>query len=43
MDQKTIIVIVIAAVVAIGAYYTYTGGYFDQTETGSSIPQTAPK
>jgi hypothetical protein len=41
MDRKTIIIIAIAVVV-IGAYFAYTGGYFYQTETGS-IPQTAPK
>lgn len=42
MDQKTIIVIAIAVVVVVGAYFAYSGGYFYGTETGS-IPQTAPK
>ena len=42
MDQKTLIIIAIAAVVAIGAYFAFAGGYLNQTETGT-IQQTAPK
>ena len=42
MDQKMLIIIAAAVVVAIGAYFAFTGGISNQTETGT-IPQSAPK
>ena len=43
MDQKMLVIIAVAVIVAIGAYFAFAGGYFsNQTETGT-IPQTAPK
>lgn len=42
MDQKTLAIIAVAAIVAIGAYFAFAGGYFDQTGTGT-VQQTAPK
>ena len=42
MDQKTLIIIAVAVIVAIGAYFAYAGGYFSQSGT-SVVPQTAPK
>jgi hypothetical protein len=40
MDQRALIIIAIAAVVAIGAYFAFTGGYFNQTKI-DTIQQTA--
>ena len=43
MDQKMLVIIAVAVIVAIGAYFAFAGGYFsNQTETGT-IPQTTPK
>lgn len=43
MDQKTLVIIAVAVIVAIGAYFAFAGGYFSSpTETGA-VPQTAPK
>ncbi len=36
MNQKTMTIIAVAAIVAIGAYFAFGGGYFfSPTETGS--------
>ena len=42
MNQKNLIIIAVAAIVAIGAYLMFGGGYLNPPGT-SVVPQTAPK
>ena len=42
MDRKTLIIISVAAIVVIAAYFAFGGGYSTGPGTGA-VPQTAPK